>query len=210
MAILRHMADVPLYAAIGVGPLVAGRTVIDGFIGVQGEPWLARTSLTIEWLAFVVLGYFFTRTLIGLSLDYETFWRVPGRVSEFAALLDAEKSHGPLHAHVERAGGDVAAALHARTLSRAGIGGASLGRLQPLYTAFRAGWLGAVVALTCLVVKLLRRAVSGDDGILLIGVLAAVAAAVVLVASVGSLVVGRGVAAAAAQGIVRQAAAASA
>ena len=140
---LRHVVDVPLYAAIGVGPLVAGRTVIDGFIGVQGEPWLGRTSLTIEWLAFVVLGYFFTRTLIGLSLDYETFWRVPGRVSQFAALLAAESPDGPLHAHVERARGDIAAALHARTLSRAGIGGASLGPLQALYTAFRAGWLGA-------------------------------------------------------------------
>ncbi len=207
---LRHVVDVPLYAAIGVGPLVAGRTVIDGFIGVQGEPWLGRTSLTIEWLAFVVLGYFFTRTLIGLSLDYETFWRVPGRVSQFAALLAAESSDGPLHAHVERAGGDLAAALHARRLSRAGIGGASLGRLQTLYTAFRAGWLGAVVALVCLVVELVRRGVSGDDGILLIGVLAAVAAAVVVVASLGSLIVGRGVAAAAAQQIVRQAAAASA
>ncbi len=207
---LRHMRDVPLYAAIGVGPLVAGRTVIDGFIGVQGEPWLARTSLTIEWLAFAVLGYFFTRTLIGLSLDYETFWRVPGRVSEFAALLAAESSGGPLHAHVERAGGDIAAALHVRTLGRAGIGGGSLGRLQALYTAFRAGWLGAVVALVCLVVELVRRAVSGDDGILLIGVLAVVAASVILVASVGSLIVGRGVAAAATQQIVRQAAAASA
>ena len=207
---LRHMLDVPLYAAIGVGPLVAGRTVVDGFIGVQGEPWLARTSLTIEWLAFVVLGYFFTRTLIGLSLDYEAFWRVRGRVSEFAALLAAETPGGPLHAHVERAGGDLSAALHARTLSRAGIGGASLGRLQTLYTAFRAGWLGAVVALVCLVIDLVRRAASGADGVLLIGALAAAAAAVVLVASLGSLIVGRGVAAAAAQSIVRQAAAASA
>ena len=158
----------------------------------------------------MVLGYFFTRTLIGLSLDYETFWRVPGRVSQFAALLAAESSDGPLHAHVERARGDIAAALHARTLGRAGIGSASLGRLQGLYAAFRAGWLGAVVALVCLVVELVRRAVSGDAGILLIGVLAAVAAAVVLVASLGSLIVGRGVAASAAQQIVRQAAAASA
>ncbi len=194
MAILRHIADVPLYAAIGVGPLVAGRTVIDGFIGVQGEPWLGRTSLTIEWLAFVVLGYFFTRTLVGLSLDYETFWRVPGRMSEFAALLSAESSDGPLHAHVERSGGDVSAALHAKVLSRAGIGGSSLGGLHALYIAFRAGLLGAVVALMCLVVELLRRAVSGDAEILLIGVLAAVAAAVVLVASLGSRIVGRGVA----------------
>lgn len=210
MAILRHIADVPLYAAIGVGPLVAGRTVIDGFIGVQGEPWLGRTSLTIEWLAFVVLGYFFTRTLVGLSLDYETFWRVRGRVSEFAALLAAETADGPLHAHVERAGGDASAALHARVLREAGIGGAALSRLQALYTAFRAGWLGAVVALICLVVELLRRAASGGEGVLLIGVLAAVAAVVVIVALFGSLIVGRGVAAAAAQGIVRQAAAASA
>ena len=194
MAILRHIADVPLYAAIGVGPLVAGRTVIDGFIGVQGEPWLARTSLTIEWLSFAVLGYFFTRTLIGLSLDYEAFWRVPGRVSEFAALLAAESSDGPLHAHVEREGGDIAAALHARVLRRTGIGGASLAGLQSWYTAFRAGWLGAVVAFMCLVVELLRRAVSGDAEILLIGVLAAVAAVVVLVTSFGSLIVGRGVA----------------
>jgi len=210
MAILRLIADVPLYAAIGVGPLVAGRTVIDGFIGVQGDPWLGRTSLTIEWLAFVVLGYFFTRTMVGLSLDYETFWRVPGRVSEFAALLAVETPPGPLHAHVEQAGGDVSAALHARRLREAGIGGASLSRLQALYTAFRAGWLAAVVALVCLVVELLRRAASGDEGILLIGILAAVAVAVVVVASLGSLIVGRGVAAAAAQGIVRQAAAASA
>jgi len=207
---LRHIADVPIYAAIGVGPLVAGRTVIDGFIGVQGERWLGRTSLTIEWLAFVVLGYFFTRTLIGLSLDYETFWRVPGRVSQFAALLAAETSGGPLHAHVAQAGGDLSAALHARTLRRAGIGGASLGRLQTLYAAFRAGWLGAVVALVCLLVELVRRAASGDEGVLLIGVLAVVAAAVVIVASLGSLIVGRGVAASAAQGIVRKAAAGSA
>ncbi|MDE2991085.1 MAG: hypothetical protein OXU21_08475 [Chloroflexota bacterium] len=207
---LRHIADVPIYAAIGVGPLVAGRTVIDGFMGVQGEPWLGRTSLTIEWLAFVVLGYFFTRTLIGLSLDYEPFWRVPGRVSQFAALLAAETSRGPLHAHVERAGGDISAALHARTLRRAGIGGASLGRLQALYTAFRAGWLGAVVALVCLLVELVRRAASGEEGALLIGILAVVAVAVVIVATLGSLIVGRGVAAAAAQGVVRQAAAASA
>ena len=209
MAILRHMADVPVYAAIGVGPLVAGRTVIDGFIGVQSEPWLGRTSLTIEWLAFVVLGYFFTRTLIGLSLDYETFWRVPGRVSEFAALLAAESSDGPLRAHVARAGGDVSAALHARELRQAGIGGASLGGLHALYTAFRAGWLGAVVALMCLVVELLRRAVSGDAEILLIGVLAAVAAVVVLVASLGSRIVGRGVAYYVARDIRRLAADAS-
>ena len=210
MTILRHIADVPLYAAIGVGPLVAGRTVIDGFMGVQGEPWLARTSLTIEWLAFVVLGYFFARTLIGLSLDYETFWRVPGRVSEFAALLAAEASGGPLHAHVDRAGGDVSAALHARVLRQDGIGGASLGGLQALYTVFRAGWLAAVVSLVCLLVELVRRAWSGDDGILLIGVLAAVAAVVVLVLSLGSRIVGRGVAAVVAQALVRRAATASA
>ena len=79
MTILRHIADVPLYAAIGVGPLVAGRTVVDGFIGAHGAPWLTRSSLTIEWLVFSVLGYFFTRTLVGLALDYETFWRLPGR-----------------------------------------------------------------------------------------------------------------------------------
>ena len=210
MAILRHIADVPLYAAIGVGPLVAGRTVIDGFIGVQGEPWLQRTSLTIEWLTFAVLGYFFTRTLVGLALDYETFWRVPGRVSEFTALLAAETSPGPLHAHVERAGGDVSAALHARSLRAAGIGGGPLGRLSYSYTAIRAGWLGAVVALVCLIVELLRRAVSGEQGVLLMGILAAAAAAVVLVASFATLIIGRGVAYYAARGIRKQAATATA
>ncbi|MCY3783206.1 MAG: hypothetical protein OXG79_05410 [Chloroflexi bacterium] len=210
MAMLRHIADVPLYAAIGVGPLVAGRTVIDGFIGIQGDPWLGRTSLTIEWLAFVVLGYFFTRTMVGLALDYEPFWRIPGRVSEFAALLAAETTPGPLHAHVERAGGDVSAALHARSLREAGIDGGPLGRLNYSYIAIRAGCLAAVVALVCLVVELVRRAASGDQDVLLIGILAAVAAMVVLVAAFASRIIGRGVAYYAARGIRKQAATASA
>ena len=205
-AALRFIADVPRYAAIGVGPLVAGRTVIDGFIGVQGDPWLGRTSLAIEWLAFAVLGYFFTRTLIGLALDYETFWRVPGRISAFAALLVAEAPPGPLHAYVDTASGDISAAMHARSLRKAGIRGRSIGRLQAAYTAIRAGWLGAVVALLCLVVELVRRAVSGDHEVLLIGVLAAVALAVVLVLSLGTMIVGRGVATAVAGGIRRRAA----
>ncbi len=210
MTILRHIADVPLYAAIGVGPLVAGRTVVDGFIGAHGAPWLTRSSLTIEWLVFSVLGYFFTRTLVGLALDYETFWRLPGRVSEFAALLAVETPPGPLHAHVEKSAGDVSAALHVRSLREAGIRGGLLGRLHALYTAIRAGWLGAVVALICLVVELLRRAVSGEQDILLIGILAAVAVSVMLVASLGTLIVGRGVAHAVARGIQKQAASASA
>ena len=206
LAALRFIADVPLYAAIGVGPLVAGRTVVDGFIGVHGDPWLARTSLAIEWLVFSVLGYFFARTLVGLALDYETFWRVPGRVSAFSALLVAEAPPGPLHAHVETAAGDVSAAMHARALREAGIGGRPLGWLHAAYTAIRAGWLGAVVAVVCLVVDLVRRAVSGDQEVLFIGVLAAVAVAVVLAMSLGTTIVGRGVATVAADGIRRRAA----
>ena len=189
-----RVAAVPVYVAVGIGPLVAGRTVIDGFIGVQEELWLARTSLAIEWLAFTVFGYFFGRTLARLALDYEVFWRVPGRISAFARLLADEVPHGALDAHVQVCGGELPVAMASRSLRNAGITSKGLDRLYAIYAIVRAGWLAALVCLVSLVVEILRRAVGGDAGITLLAVAAAAAVVVQVIASWGTVIVGRRVA----------------
>ena len=204
------IAAVPVYTAIGIGPMLAGRTVVDGFIGLQSEPWLSRTSLAIEWLLFTVLGYFFARTLAALTLDYEPFWRVPGCVTAFAALLSADEPLSPLRAYIDETRGELAEALHVRSLGEAGISSPGLDRLHMAYAFVRAGWLAGLVIFACLAIDLVRRAVGSDEGALLIGVLVAVAAAAITLTSVGTAIVGRGVARTAAELISERAATRSA
>ena len=190
-----RIVSIPVYGAIGVGPLVAGRTVIDGFVGAQIDSWLARTSLTIEWLVFTVVGYFFARTLAALVLDYEPFWVLPSRVTAFASLLAAEGPTGPLCTYVGAMGSDLPAVMHARALSKTGIASEALDWLHLTYACARAGWLAALITLACLVIELLRRLVGAEGGgPVVIGALAAVAAVAVLLASLATVLVGREVA----------------
>ena len=199
-----RVVSIPMYGAIGVGPLVAGRTVIDGFVGTQIDSWLARTSLTIEWLSFTVLGYFFARTLVALVLDYEAFWGLPSRVTAFASLLAAEGTAGPLRTYVGAMGSDLPAMMHARALSKTGIASEILDWLHLTYACVRASWLAALITLACLAIEFLRRLAGAEDGLVVIGALAAVAAVAALLASLITVLVGRQVAGTVAELICRR------
>lgn len=185
---------VPIHTGIGVGPLYAGLITLQGFFGAPTGAWLSERALWMEWLGLTVLGYFLGWTLTGLSLDYEGFWRIPGRVSAFRALAAAEEPDGPLQSFAQTARGALGRALSLRSLRSQGLELGPLSMLQASYGAVRGAWPAALIAAVFLVADLIRRAV-GDvpdlwpSGLALIGTTALMAPI-----TCGSLVLGRAVA----------------
>ena len=78
-----------IFTAVGIGPLHAMGKVADGFLNPEDPGSWGASSPLIYWLAIVIIGYFFGWTLTNLAVDYEPFWRLPGRLRAFQALVAA-------------------------------------------------------------------------------------------------------------------------
>ncbi len=162
---------IAIYTAVGAGALFAASIPADGFFDPEDAGSLAAQSPLIFWLAIVIIGYFLGWTLSGLAVDYEPFWRLPGRTLAFARLA-AEAGTGPLRSAAQRPSG-VADALRYRALRRRGIEVAAAAPLTFVYIYVRGAWLGAALASAALAVEVVRAAAAQELSAAPVGGLAA-------------------------------------
>ena len=167
MRSLRHdlaeaLVVIVIFTAVGMGPLYALGAVADGFLNPEDPSSWGASSPVIFWLAIVIIGYFFGWTMTGLAVDYEAFWRLPGRLRAFEALVADAGTESSLHAEANEYDG-VVGALRYRRLRTLGINILSVAPLTFVYIAVRGAWLASGLAGAGAVVELLRTVVAGKS-----------------------------------------------
>ena len=150
-----------IFTAVGMGPLHAMSAVADGFLNPEDPGSLGASSPLVYWLAIVIIGHFFGWTLTGLAVDYEAFWRLPGRLRAFEALVAAAGPGSVLHVAANERDGAMGALRYRRlrSICRSVLAEAPL---TFVYVAVRGAWLASGLAGAGAVVELVRTLVAGE------------------------------------------------
>ena len=150
-----------IFTAVGMGPLYALGAVADGFLNPEDPSSWGASSPVVYWLAIVIIGYFFGWTMTGLAVDYELFWRLPGRLRAFEALVAEAGTGSVLHAAANERDGAMGA-LRYRRLRSLGSNVLAVAPLTFVYIAVRGAWLASGIASAAAAVELIRASVSGE------------------------------------------------
>ena len=150
-----------IFTAVGMGPLYALGAVADGFLNPEDPSSWGASSPVVYWLAIVIIGYFFGWTMAGLAVDYELFWRLPGRLRAFEALVAEAGTGSVLHAAANERDGAMGA-LRYRRLRSLGSNVLAVAPLTFVYIAVRGAWLASGIASAAAAVELIRASVSGE------------------------------------------------
>ena len=166
MRTLRHdltesLVIILIFTAVGMGPLYALGAVADGFLNPEDPSSWGASLPVIYLLAIVLIGYFFGWTMTNLAVDYEPFWRLPGRLRAFEALVAAAGPGSVLHTAANERDGAIGALRYPRlrSMGRDVLSGAPL---TFVYIAVRGAWLASGLAGLCAVVELTRVTVAGE------------------------------------------------
>jgi hypothetical protein len=138
-----------LYTLIGIGPLFASLVMMQGYFPPEDPASLVASSPVMFWLLLVMLGCVLGWTLSGLAVDYERFWRLPGRLQDFERIV-ADHGDDVVMQAVQTATEGSVSVLRYRWLRSHGI---NVWRVAPLtfaYVSVRGAWLGAVVSVVVL------------------------------------------------------------
>ena len=150
-----------IFTAVGMGPLYALGAVADGFLNPEDPSSWGASSPVVYWLAIVIIGYFFGWTMTGLAVDYELFWRLPGRLRAFEALVAEAGTGSVLHAAANERDGAMGA-LRYRRLRSLGSNVLAVAPLTFVYIAVRGAWLASGIVSAAAAVELIRASVSGE------------------------------------------------
>ena len=149
-----------IFTAVGMGPLYALGAVADGFLNPEDPTSWGASSPVVYWLAIVIIGHFFGWTMTGLAVDYEPFWRLPGRLRAFEALVAEAGAGSVLHAAANERDGAMGA-LRYRRLRSLGSNVLAVAPLTFVYITVRGSWLASGTASAAAAVELIRVSVSG-------------------------------------------------
>ena len=150
-----------IFTAVGMGPLYALGAVADGFLNPEDPTSWGASSPVVYWLAIVIIGHFFGWTMTGLAVDYESFWRLPGRLRAFEALVAEAGAGSVLHAAANERDGAMGA-LRYRRLRSLGSNVLAVAPLTFVYITVRGSWLASGTASAAAAVELIRVSVSGE------------------------------------------------
>ena len=150
-----------IFTAVGMGPLYALGAVADGFLNPEDPTSWGASSPVVYWLAIVIIGHFFGWTMTGLAVDYEFFWRLPGRLRAFESLVAEAGAGSVLHAAANERDGAMGA-LRYRRLRSLGSNVLAVAPLTFVYIAVRGAWLASGIASSAAAVELIRVSVSGE------------------------------------------------
>lgn len=160
--LVESLVIIVIFTAVGMGPLYALGAVADGFLNPEDPSSWGASSPVVYWLAIVLIGYFFGWTMTGLAVDFEGFWRIPGRLRAFEAMVTETGDGGVLHAAANERDGAIGA-LRYRRLRTLGSSVLALAPLTFVYIGVRGAWLAAGLAGTGAVVEFLRTAIAGES-----------------------------------------------
>ncbi len=158
--LVEAMVIIVVFTAVGMGPLYALGAVADGFLNPEDPSSWGASLPVIYWLAIVLIGYFFGWTMTNLAVDYESFWRLPGRLRAFEALVAEAGAGSTVHAAANDRDGAVGALRYPRLRSH-GVSVLAAAPLTFVYVAVRGAWLASCLAAASAVIELSRTAVTG-------------------------------------------------
>ena len=151
-----------IFTAVGMGPLYALGAVAGGFLDPEDPRSWGASLPVIYLLAIVLIGYFFGWTMTNLAVDFEAFWRLPGRLRAFEALVVKAGPGSALHAAANCQDGAVGALRYPRLRSH-GVNVLAMAPLTFVYVAVRGAWLASCLAAVSAAIELGRTAVSGES-----------------------------------------------
>lgn len=151
-----------IFTAVGMGPLYALGAVAGGFLDPEDPSSWGASLPVIYLLAIVLIGYFFGWTMTNLAVDFEAFWRLPGRLRAFEALVAKAGPGSALHAAANCQDGAVGALRYPRLRSH-GVNVLAMAPLTFVYVAVRGAWLASCLAAVSAAIELGRTAVSGES-----------------------------------------------
>ncbi|MDE2768861.1 MAG: hypothetical protein OXO54_09335 [Chloroflexota bacterium] len=151
-----------IFTAVGMGPLYALGAVAGGFLDPEDPRSWGASLPVIYLLAIVLIGYFFGWTMTNLAVDFEAFWRLPGRLRAFEALVVKAGPGSALHAAANCQDGAVGALRYPRLRSH-GVNVLAMAPLTFAYVAVRGAWLASCLAAVSAAIELGRTAVSGES-----------------------------------------------
>lgn len=160
--LVEAMVIILVFTAVGMGPLYALGAVADGFLNPEDPTSWGASLPVIYLLAIVLIGYFFGWTLTNLAVDYEAFWRLPGRLRAFEALVAEAGPGSAVHAAAIGRDGTVGALRYPRLRSH-GVNVLAAAPLTFAYVAVRGAWLASCLAAVSAAIELGRTSVSGES-----------------------------------------------
>lgn len=172
------LALLVLYTLIGVGPLFSTLRMMERIFPPEDPGSYVASSPIVFWLALVMLGCVLGWTLSGLAVDYERFWRLPGRLKAFERLV-GEQSENLGFSDSLVADADAVSLLRYRWLRSHGVTVLRNAPLTFVYVSVRGAWLGAGLSVITSLVEVVR-ATSFDAGADWVTALGFVVSAVVL------------------------------
>ena len=159
--LVESLVIIVIFTAVGVGPLYALGSVADGFLNPEDPSSWGASSPVVYWLAIVLIGYFFGWTMTGLAVDFEAFWRIPGRLRAFERIVSEAGDGSVLHTAANERDGAIGA-LRYRRLRTLGSSILAVAPLTFVYIAVRGAWLASGLAGTGALVELARTAIAGE------------------------------------------------
>ncbi len=151
-----------IFTTVGMGPLYALGAVAAGFLDPEDPGSWGASLPVIYLLAIVLIGYFFGWTMTNLAVDFEAFWRLPGRLRAFEALVVKAGPGSALHAAANCQDGAVGTLRYPRLRSH-GVNVLAMAPLTFVYVAVRGAWLASCLAAVSAAIELGRTAVSGES-----------------------------------------------
>ena len=160
--LFESLVIIGIFTAVGMGPLYALGAVADGFLSPEDPSSWGASLPVVYGLAIVLIGYFFGWTMTGLAVDYEAFWRLPGRLRAFEAMVAEAGDGSALHAAANDRDGTVGALRYPRLRSM----GSNVLVVAPLtfvYVAVRGAWLASGLAGAGAAIELIRTAIASES-----------------------------------------------
>lgn len=159
--LVESLVIIGVFTAVGMGPLYALGAVADGFLNPEDPRSWGASSPVVYWLAIVLIGYFFGWTATSLAVDFEAFWRIPGRLRAFEAMVTEADNGSALHTATSERDGAIGA-LRYRRLRTLGSSILAVAPLTFVYIAVRGAWLASGLAGTGALVDLVRTALARE------------------------------------------------
>ena len=138
-----------LYTLIGIGPFFASLVMMDGFFLPEDPASNVANSPLNFWLSLVMFGCALGWTFSVLAVDYERFWRLPGRLRAFEKIVAEQGGDAAMQAFIG-ATDDLVGVLRYRWLRSHGINVWRVAPLTFVYVSIRGAWLGAAMSVLVL------------------------------------------------------------
>ena len=172
-----------LYTLIGIGPLFSTLLLMEGMFPPEDPASYVASSPIVFWLALVMLGCVLGWTLSGLAVDYERFWRLPGRLKAFERIVAEQPANLGLPTSLG-AKIDAVSLLRYRWLRTHGVKVLRNVPLTFIYVSVRGACLGAALSIVVLLVEV-SRATASDAGADPVAILGFVVSGVVFLVTTG-------------------------